>query len=221
MHDTAGEFGRRFFEFYWKDDFASVIDLGALNINGSLRNACPKDATYVGVDLIPGLGVDVVVEDPYRLPFDDESFDVGVSTSCFEHNPMFWLTFLEIIRVIKPKGYLYLNCPSNGYYHAYPVDCWRFYPDAGLALEMWAKHSLKQVTLLESFVALRQTDQWNDNVMIFQKSSNCVPPSKFLVDEIPTAENIHKCGVAGLIRANPATEDQRIILAATADSIGP
>ena len=28
----------------------------------------------------------------------------------------------------------YLNAPSNGEFHRYPVDCWRFYPDAGGAL---------------------------------------------------------------------------------------
>ena len=29
------------------------------------------------------------------------------------------------------------ECFSNGDYHSWPVDCWRFYPDSGIALINW------------------------------------------------------------------------------------
>ena len=45
-----------------------------------------------------------MLTDPYHLPFESNSLDVVVSSSCFEHSEMFWLLFLEIMRVLKPEG---------------------------------------------------------------------------------------------------------------------
>ena len=120
-----------------------------MDLNGSLRDIAPKAATYTGADLAPGNGVDIVIEDPNILPFPQDSFDAIVSSSCFEHDQMFWLTFLELGRVLKPGGYAYINVPSNGEYHRHPEDCWRFYPDAGAALEKWGRKNNLDLTLVE------------------------------------------------------------------------
>ena len=37
--------------------------------------------------------VDLVLKDPYKLPFDDNSIDVIISISTFEHTEFFWLTY--------------------------------------------------------------------------------------------------------------------------------
>ena len=79
----------------------------------------------------------MVLDDPYHLPLASESVDVVVSSSRFEHVEFFWLMFNEVLRVFKPDGLFYLNAPSNGEFHRYPVDCWRFYPDAAQALVNW------------------------------------------------------------------------------------
>jgi hypothetical protein len=60
--------------------------------------------------------------------------------------------FIEIQRVLKPEGLFYLNAPSNGTYHRYPVDCWRFYPDSGVALSHWGQKNGYNTQLIESFV---------------------------------------------------------------------
>lgn len=139
MHPTAMDNGRRFFATYLDASApALILDIGSQDINGSLRQAAPAGARYVGLDFAAGRGVDRVLDDPYRLPFDDGVADAVVSSSCFEHVDMFWLTFNEILRVLRPGGLFYLNAPSNGAFHRYPVDCWRFYPDAGDALVRWA-----------------------------------------------------------------------------------
>jgi hypothetical protein len=51
------------------------------------------------------------------------------------------------------------------------VDCWRFYPDSGVALQNWGKRSGYNCALLESFVGIRKNkaDVWNDFVAIFVK----------------------------------------------------
>ncbi len=87
---------------------------------------------------------------------------------------MFWLVFLEALRVLKPSGLLYLNVPSNGSYHRYPVDCWRFYPDAGVALEAWGRRSGLRVKMLESFVGRQKGAGWDDFVAIFLKDEGAI-----------------------------------------------
>lgn len=90
----------------------------------------PEGCGYLCVDLGAGPGVDLVLSDPHQLPLAEQSFDMVVSTSCLEHDPMFWLTFLEMCRILRHGGYIYINGP----YHGYPYDHWRFYPDSGMAL---------------------------------------------------------------------------------------
>ena len=69
------------------------------------------------MDFQQARGVDVVLDDPYKLPLDDASVDIVVSSSCFEHSEMFWLVFLEVMRVLKSDGLFYLNAPSAGSFH--------------------------------------------------------------------------------------------------------
>lgn len=147
----------------------TVLDIGAQDVNGSLRQFCPLNAKYVGVDFVNGVGVDVVLTDPYKLPFDDNSADAIVSSSCFEHSEMFWLLFLEAMRVLKPSGLLYLNAPSNGNFHRFPVDCWRFYPDSANALVTWGKRNGLNCVAVESYTSNQRKSTFNDYIAIFLK----------------------------------------------------
>lgn len=174
VHLTAMSNCKAFFDVY-APGFKNgpnmrILEIGSQDVNGSLREMAPLGCSYVGVDFVEGKGVDVVLDDPYALPFDDASFDMVVSSSCFEHSEMFWLVFLEILRVLKPKGLFYLNAPSNGKFHRYPVDCWRFYPDSGRALVAWAQRNSINAGLLESYVSMQAGDgAWNDMVAVFVK----------------------------------------------------
>ena len=146
-----------------------MLDIGAQDVNGSLRPLVPEGCRYIGLDFEAGPGVDLVLDDPYRLPFDAGSVDTVVSSSCFEHVEFFWLMFNEVLRVLKPNGLFYLNVPSNGEFHRYPVDCWRFYPDAGMALVNWAHRAGYKPVLLESFTTRQRLDIWNDFVSVYLK----------------------------------------------------
>lgn len=177
MHTTALHNCRLFFDCYGEsirrnNPNAGVVEIGSLDVNGSLRSVCPAGFGYTGVDFVAGKGVDLVLEDPYLLPFEAQSVDVVLSSSCFEHSEMFWLAFLEIMRVLKPEGLFYLNVPSNGSFHRYPVDCWRFYPDSGRALILWAKRNGMKPALLESYISSQMVGQWNDFVAIFAKDES-------------------------------------------------
>jgi SAM-dependent methyltransferase len=170
MHDTAMEYGAAFFAAYTRINTSlTIVDIGSQDVNGSLRTVAPRHHRYIGVDFQEAKGVDVVITDPYALPFQSESVDVVVSSSCFEHSEFFWLLFLEALRILKPRGLLYINAPANGPYHQYPVDCWRFYPDSGIALQNWARRSGYNTVLLESFTGVKKKDVWNDFVAVFLK----------------------------------------------------
>lgn len=217
MHDTAYESGRHFFECYWRPDFTMILDIGAYDVNGTLRDFCPPGARYVGVDLEAGPSVDVVRKDPHDpLPFDDATFDAIVSSSCFEHDQMFWLSFLEMRRVLKPDGYIYLNAPSTGAYHTFPYDNWRFYPDAGLALAAWARRSGYPDTQLIESLTLRQREgaqtesSWNDFVAVFGGRES-VRPDRMLSDIHGDAFNIRRGEGAEVANRNAMPQNIHIL----------
>jgi SAM-dependent methyltransferase len=176
MHPTAMSNCQSFFTTYSASlahhhHHVKVVEIGSQNVNGTLRDTCPTNFEYIGVDFAQAKGVDVVLEDPYKLPFENESVDVILSSSCFEHSEMFWLVFLEILRVLKPNGLFYLNAPSTGSFHRYPVDCWRFYPDSGAALVKWAQRHGNKPVLLESYT--QKEGNWQDYVAVFLKDESC------------------------------------------------
>lgn len=209
MHSTAFALGKRFFELYRTAGPARVLDIGSRDINGTLRPFAPQGSEYIGIDLEPGKGVDLVLKDPYAYPFAAKSFDYIVTTSTFEHDQFFWLTFLECCRVLKDTGFIYINTPSNGSYHGYPHDFWRFYPDSGMALQNWGRRMLHPVNLVESFIGPQYESEWNDCVMIFTKRQE-FRPARHLFEDVPYAHNIH-CGAEPVRNVQLLNQDQVVI----------
>ncbi|RXH06467.1 methyltransferase domain-containing protein [Bradyrhizobium guangzhouense] len=210
MHDTAYAIGSQFLANYAKAP-CTVVEIGAMNVNGTLRDACPVGAFYVGLDVESGPGVDVVVQAGAAFPVKSEIADIVVASSVLEHDNFFWLTFLEMIRVLKPGGALYISAPSNGPYHRYPVDNWRFYPDCGRALETWADRNSCPVTLVESFTAERESDVWNDFVAIFVKGNEPhIHPICFLSESI-RCTNVWRVANSQPAVERAATEDMTLI----------
>lgn len=214
MNPSALRDADNFFRTYlpYKKQIAPrLVDIGAQDVNGSMKQVCPKHVEYVGVDFVEGKGVDVVLKDPYSFPFEKESFDIVVSSSCFEHSEMFWLTFLEMLRITKDDGLIYINAPSNAAYHRYPVDCWRFYPDSGLALVNWGKRNGYDCELLESYVANQGNDGMvNDFVAIIVKNkANAAMYPERVVNKCDDYCNGHSNLCSEILRLEWETEDQR------------
>ena len=164
--------------------------MGSLDVNGTLRPFAPLpgSGSYVGCDVAAGPGVNVVLKDPYHLPWPDGTFDLVVSTSCLEHDEFFWLSFVEMARVVRPGGYVYLSAPVGGVVHRHPVDCWRFYPDAGIALERWSTREGWALKLIESFVRPPGREGWADFVAVFGKPAVRFP-DRYLSDRFPNAQH--------------------------------
>ena len=194
MHDTAYEHGRLFFDLYITDATRTVVDLGSQDVNGTLRDHCPHGVLYIGLDVMPAKGVDVVLNPTAPLPIASDSIDAVVTSSAFEHDVCFWETFLELIRILRPGGVLYVNAPSNDAFHRYPLDCWRFYPDAGVALVQWAARRGMQVELVESFIGLPKAERWADFVAVFRKAGGNQLVRKGRIADHAPAINIHSSG---------------------------
>lgn len=73
--------------------------------------------------------------DIQRLPFPDDAFDTVLSFETIEHVPRPSLALLELARVLKPGGRLYLTCPSylnfSGLYRIYLRLRGRRFQEAG------------------------------------------------------------------------------------------
>ncbi|GAB2497611.1 methyltransferase domain-containing protein [Arenimonas alkanexedens] len=147
MHNSSYQHMQRLVSTYLSPgSVLKVVDIGSFDVNGSYRTLFTDPGwQYTGVDLEAGPGVDVVLDSPYRLPFAAASVDVIVSGQAFEHIEHFWMTWLEMQRVLKPGGLIFLIAPSRGPEHRYPQDCWRFYPDGYRALAKIGASELVEV----------------------------------------------------------------------------
>ena len=165
MHPSSYDNMRRCRDWYAGAEVGRVVDVGSANVNGSYRDLFEGCAEYIGVDMQPGPGVDIVLDDPYALPLADESVDLVVSGQMLEHCAQFWRVFPEIARVLKPSGRLFMIAPSAGPIHRYPVDCYRFYPDAYEAMAQWSGLRLVHCWM-------DNLGPWRDLVGVFQKGGN-------------------------------------------------
>jgi|LakMenEpi03Aug12_release.lakeMendotaPanAssembly.Ray.scaffolds.fasta_scaffold338411_2 SAM-dependent methyltransferase len=172
MHWTVKRTFKIFLEKYCDiQNELVVLEIGSANVNGGLREEKLENMTWVGVDIREGPGVDFTIKVGEKLPFDSHSFDLVVASSVFEHDIQFWNTFLEMSRVIKPDGLLILIMPSQGSFHRFPLDAFRFYPDSGIALEKWGQFCDVSIQLIESFTTRPMKDVWADYVAIYSTHS--------------------------------------------------
>ncbi len=90
-----------------------VVEIGAYDVNGTMRRYFTAAAEYVGVDLVEGPGVDVVMYG-HEVSDESSSFDIAASGECFEHDPHWSETFTNMIRLTRPGGLVVFTCASGG-----------------------------------------------------------------------------------------------------------
>jgi len=150
-----------------------IMDLGSQDVNGSYKPCFDRENwRYLGLDMAPGKNVDLVLENPYHWKeIKSNSVDVLISGQAFEHIEYFWVTILEMARILKTGGIICIIAPSGGFEHKYPLDCWRFYPDGFKALAGYAKlEVLEAVTQWEEDPVYRDDSNfWHDSVLICKK----------------------------------------------------
>ncbi|NBW14575.1 MAG: methyltransferase domain-containing protein, partial [Caulobacteraceae bacterium] len=89
-----------------------VLDIGSYDLNGT-NSYLFKNSTVLGLDIEEGPGVDIVCEaQKYDAP--DESFDVIVSSECWEHNPYYKESLQNAVRMLKSGGFMLFACATTG-----------------------------------------------------------------------------------------------------------
>lgn len=152
-----------------------IYDLGSQDVNGSYRPLFSEPAwRYAGLDMADGENVDVVLRTPYAWKeVAGGSADVVISGQAFEHIQYFWITMLEVARVLKPGGICCILAPSSGPEHRYPTDCWRFYTDGMTSLAHFAQLKvLEATTQWEDKGYADGSDWWHDSMLVCRKPDN-------------------------------------------------
>lgn len=92
-------------------DGVSVVEIGSLNINGTVRDFFTNPKSYVGLDLIEGNGVDLVLP---GKDYNARGIDTVISTECFEHDRDWKKTFENMVNMVKSGGLVIFTCASDG-----------------------------------------------------------------------------------------------------------
>jgi SAM-dependent methyltransferase len=140
----------------------------------------PHVSEYLGCDLEGNELADVLLDHVGRLPADDNSFDVVLSSQVLEHvaDPALYLE--EAFRVLRAGGLLVLSTHGTWRYHPDPTDFWRWTCDglrhqlegsgfeilrfrgvmgpASTALQLWQDSMVKRmpVSLRDTFTRYMQ-----------------------------------------------------------------
>lgn len=108
MHDAA-------FSFYKKElenlPPLQVLEFGSYNINGSVRDAYTNAASWWGIDIAEGNGVDEVANAVDWT--SDETFDIVICAEAFEHTDQWQEIIINAWKHLEPGGLFLASCASR------------------------------------------------------------------------------------------------------------
>ena len=94
------------------DAEVAVLEIGSLDINGSVRPLFPDATHYHGLDLVAGTGVDEVADAARWTP--PRTYDVVVSAEVLEHAPAWRDILTMMLGATAPGGTMLLTCAGPG-----------------------------------------------------------------------------------------------------------
>ncbi len=118
-----------------------VLELGSRNVTGTNLRSKFTNANYSGFDFYPGENVDVV-GDAHKLSsyfHEEEKFDLIFSSAVFEHLYMPWIVAIEIQKLLKVGGYVFIETHFSYGSHERP---WHFFQFSNMGLRALFNESL-------------------------------------------------------------------------------
>ena len=110
-----------------------VLEIGSRVVTGSCFRELFTNANYTGFDYYPGNNVDVVGDAHQLSAYFDKRFDLIFSSAVFEHLAMPWQVSLEIIKLLKWGGFIFVETHYSYSSHERP---WHFFQYSENALHI-------------------------------------------------------------------------------------
>jgi SAM-dependent methyltransferase len=139
-----------------KKSAVNVLEIGSLDINGSVRSlfdALTSDGgSYLGIDVQEGPGVDVVAD--ASVYESSIKYDIVVCAEVFEHTPLWPKIVKNAHSLLEPGGMLILTMagegrPPHSAIDENPIRSWEYY---------------KNVSASALDAQLKQFSQWTVDV---------------------------------------------------------
>lgn len=118
-----------------------VLELGSRNVTGTNLRSRFSNTEYVGFDFYAGENVDVV-GDAHKLSTyfsEEEKFDLIFSSAVFEHLHMPWIAAVEIHKLLKVGGHVFIETHFSFSSHERP---WHFFQFSDMGLRALFNDSL-------------------------------------------------------------------------------
>jgi hypothetical protein len=90
---------------------AAVLEIGSLDINGSIRELFADSGHYHGIDIAEGPGVDEVADAARWTP--PRRYDVVVCAEVLEHAPRWDQILHTAWNAVAPRGALLMTCATD------------------------------------------------------------------------------------------------------------
>ena len=110
-----------------------VLEIGSRCVTGTILREKFNKADYVGFDYYPGNNVDVVGDVHQLGKYFDQKFDLIYSSAVFEHLAMPWIASLEMIKLLKLGGNVFVESHYSFSSHERP---WHFFQYSENALNV-------------------------------------------------------------------------------------
>lgn len=130
-----------FLEKNFNKDGMRILEIGSRNVTGSVLRSKFSKADYVGFDYYAGENVDVV-GDAHKLSSyfaGQKKFDLIFSSAVFEHLHMPWVAAMEIQKILKVGGYVFIETHFSYSSHERP---WHFFQFSDMGLRALFNDSL-------------------------------------------------------------------------------
>ena len=95
------------------DSKARVLEVGSYDVYGSTRAVFSGVGEYIGIDLCPGPGVDLVANAHDLETLGLGKFDIILSCEALEHDPNWRLTVKNMVGSLSEKGVLIVTCATT------------------------------------------------------------------------------------------------------------
>lgn len=110
-----------------------ILEVGSRNVTGNPLRSRFQNASYTGFDYYQGENVDVVGDAHKLSSYFNEKYDLIFSSAVFEHLAMPWLVTIEMIKLLKEGGYVFIETHYSHGSHARP---WHFFQFSENALDV-------------------------------------------------------------------------------------